>query len=135
MLSISSIKSTFVDTCSYKLMATSQCCENPPTLDPVYGKGHVVDDLGGLKTYTTGSPESKLAILLISDIFGILLYFLFIYFIPLAFIFFFFNFFFFLTIFYFGIYNLKKVSLPFSPQKYVNCEGIKGACYLLSRAI
>jgi len=53
-------------------MATlhSQCCENPPTLDPVYGKGHVVDDLGGLKTYITGSPESKLAILLISDAFG-----------------------------------------------------------------
>ncbi|XP_078148914.1 endo-1,3;1,4-beta-D-glucanase-like [Carex rostrata] len=53
-------------------MATlhSQCCENPPTLDPVYGKGHVVDDLGGLKTYITGSPESKLAILLISDVFG-----------------------------------------------------------------
>ncbi|XP_078148659.1 endo-1,3;1,4-beta-D-glucanase-like [Carex rostrata] len=34
------------------------------------GKGHVVDDLGGLKTYITGLPESKLAILLISDIFG-----------------------------------------------------------------
>ncbi|XP_078149013.1 endo-1,3;1,4-beta-D-glucanase-like isoform X1 [Carex rostrata] len=51
-------------------MATSQCCQNPPTLDPVCGKGHMVHDLGGLKTYITGSPDSKLAILLISDIFG-----------------------------------------------------------------
>ncbi|KAJ4789520.1 hypothetical protein LUZ62_040766 [Rhynchospora pubera] len=51
-------------------MASSQCCQNPPTLDPVYGKGHVVEDFGGLKAYITGSPESKLAIILISDVFG-----------------------------------------------------------------
>ncbi|KAJ4789522.1 alpha/beta-Hydrolases superfamily protein [Rhynchospora pubera] len=51
-------------------MATPQCCQKPPSLDPVYGKGQVVEDFGGLKAYITGSPESKLAIVLISDIFG-----------------------------------------------------------------
>ncbi|XP_078149182.1 endo-1,3;1,4-beta-D-glucanase-like isoform X3 [Carex rostrata] len=52
-------------------MATSQCCANPPTLDPVYGKGMVVDNFGGLKTYISGALDfSKPAILLISDIFG-----------------------------------------------------------------
>jgi hypothetical protein len=52
-------------------MAASQCCDNPPTLDPVYGKGTVVDNLGGLKAYISGSSDySKPAILLVSDIFG-----------------------------------------------------------------
>ncbi|KAJ3693724.1 hypothetical protein LUZ60_009204 [Juncus effusus] len=50
-------------------MAGAQCCENPPTLDPAYGTGHVAE-IGGLKAYIAGSPESKLAILLISDVFG-----------------------------------------------------------------
>lgn len=52
-------------------MATSQCCANPPTLDPVYGKGTVVDNFGGLKTYISGALDfSKPAVLLVSDIFG-----------------------------------------------------------------
>jgi hypothetical protein len=52
-------------------MATSQCCDNPPTLDPVYGKGTVVDNFGGLKAYISGSSDSsKPAILLVSDVFG-----------------------------------------------------------------
>ncbi|RWR94731.1 endo-1,3/1,4-beta-D-glucanase-like protein [Cinnamomum micranthum f. kanehirae] len=50
-------------------MAGSQCCENPPTLSSPCGGG-TVEILGGLKTYITGSPESKLAILLVSDVFG-----------------------------------------------------------------
>lgn len=51
-------------------MASPQCCDNPPALSSTAGEGRVVDDLGGLKAYTVGSPDSKLAVLLISDIFG-----------------------------------------------------------------
>jgi dienelactone hydrolase len=52
-------------------MATLQCCANPPTLDPVYGKGMVVDNFGGLKTYISGALDSpKPAVLLVSDVFG-----------------------------------------------------------------
>jgi hypothetical protein len=50
-------------------MAGPQCCSNPPTLDPSAGAGHVVH-LGGLSSYVVGSPDSKLAVLFISDIFG-----------------------------------------------------------------
>ncbi|KAH7676942.1 putative hydrolase related to dienelactone hydrolase protein [Dioscorea alata] len=48
----------------------SQCCENPPALNPSSGHGAVVENLGGLKAYTAGSPESKLAVLLVSDVYG-----------------------------------------------------------------
>ncbi|KAI9194192.1 hypothetical protein LWI28_003850 [Acer negundo] len=47
----------------------SQCFVNPPTLSPTCGAG-TVQELGGLKTYVTGPSDSKLAVLLISDIFG-----------------------------------------------------------------
>ncbi|KAH9682990.1 DLH domain-containing protein [Citrus sinensis] len=50
-------------------MSGPQCCANPPTLNPNSGAGHV-EKLGGLNTYVTGSPDSKLAALLISDVFG-----------------------------------------------------------------
>ncbi|XP_048136184.1 endo-1,3;1,4-beta-D-glucanase-like [Rhodamnia argentea] len=50
-------------------MSGPQCCENPPTLDPSSGAGHV-EQLGGLDAYVIGSPDSKLAIILLSDIFG-----------------------------------------------------------------
>ncbi|KAG2727383.1 hypothetical protein I3760_01G154900 [Carya illinoinensis] len=50
-------------------MSSSQCFENPPTLSPTSGAG-TTQDLGGLQTYLTGPPHSKLAILLISDVFG-----------------------------------------------------------------
>lgn len=53
-------------------MSGPQCCENPPTLDPNSGTGHV-EKLAGLDTYVVGSPASNRAILLISDIFGALL--------------------------------------------------------------
>ncbi|KAJ6838827.1 endo-1,3,1,4-beta-D-glucanase-like [Iris pallida] len=51
-------------------MASPQCCDNPPTLTPTAGGGTVVDDIGGLKAYTAGSAESKLAVILISDVYG-----------------------------------------------------------------
>ncbi|EXB95846.1 hypothetical protein L484_010045 [Morus notabilis] len=50
-------------------MSGCQCCSNPPTLNPSSGAGHV-EKLGGLDSYVTGSPNSKLAVLLISDIYG-----------------------------------------------------------------
>ncbi|KAI5349690.1 PREDICTED: endo-1 [Prunus dulcis] len=50
-------------------MSGPQCCSNPPTINPSSGSGHV-EKLGGLDSYVTGSPDSKLAILLVSDIFG-----------------------------------------------------------------
>lgn len=50
-------------------MAGPQCCENPPALSSSSGHGSVVQ-LGGLKTYVSGSSDSKHAILLVSDVFG-----------------------------------------------------------------
>ncbi|CAA3021243.1 endo-1,3 1,4-beta-D-glucanase-like [Olea europaea subsp. europaea] len=47
----------------------SQCCENPPTLGSSTGIGHV-EELGGLKCYISGSAGSKLAVILVSDVFG-----------------------------------------------------------------
>ncbi|CAL5413291.1 unnamed protein product [Camellia sinensis] len=50
-------------------MATSQCFENPQSLSSTRGSGNL-QEIGGLKTYVTGPQDSKLAILLISDVFG-----------------------------------------------------------------
>ncbi|KAI8574570.1 hypothetical protein RHMOL_Rhmol01G0364900 [Rhododendron molle] len=51
-------------------MSGSQCCENPPALSSSCGSSGSVLELGGLKAYATGPSDSKLAILLISDVFG-----------------------------------------------------------------
>ncbi|GMY27547.1 endo-1,3;1,4-beta-D-glucanase-like [Fagus crenata] len=50
-------------------MSSSRCFENPPTLSSTCGEG-TVQDFGGLQTYVTGPSHSKLAIILISDVFG-----------------------------------------------------------------
>lgn len=50
-------------------MSGPQCCENPPTLNPSGGVGSVVE-LGGIKSYITAASNSKLAILLVSDVYG-----------------------------------------------------------------
>ncbi|OVA05528.1 Dienelactone hydrolase [Macleaya cordata] len=50
-------------------MSGPQCCENPPTLSSSSGGG-CVQEVGGLNTYISGSLDSKLGILLVSDIFG-----------------------------------------------------------------
>ena len=55
-------------------MSGPQCCSNPPTLNPSSGAGHV-EKLGGLDSYVTASPDSNLAIVLISEIFGSSFYF------------------------------------------------------------
>ncbi|KAL0437514.1 UNVERIFIED_CONTAM: 1,4-beta-D-glucanase [Sesamum radiatum] len=49
-------------------MSGPQCCENPPTLSSSSGVGSVVE-VAGLKTYVSGSSDSKLAVLLASDVF------------------------------------------------------------------
>ncbi|KAJ8434151.1 hypothetical protein Cgig2_000871 [Carnegiea gigantea] len=50
-------------------MSGPQCCENPPTLNPSSGVGHV-EQIGGLNSYVSGSPQSNPAVLLVSDVFG-----------------------------------------------------------------
>ncbi|KAI4304103.1 hypothetical protein MLD38_039659 [Melastoma candidum] len=50
-------------------MSCAQCFENPPVLSSPAGAGHV-EELGGLKTYITGPPDSNLAVLLLADAFG-----------------------------------------------------------------
>ncbi|KAL0742756.1 hypothetical protein Bca4012_084269 [Brassica carinata] len=50
-------------------MSGHQCTENPPKLDPNSGSGHV-EKVGGLDSYVTGSTQSKLAIVLVSHVFG-----------------------------------------------------------------
>ncbi|GLT70980.1 hypothetical protein SLA2020_430260 [Shorea laevis] len=50
-------------------MLSSHCFDNPPILSSTCGAG-AVEELGGLQTYVTGPPHSKLAILLISDAIG-----------------------------------------------------------------
>jgi len=50
-------------------MSGPQCYENPPVLSPSCGGGHE-EEIGGLKCYVIGAPDSKLAVLLVSDVFG-----------------------------------------------------------------
>ncbi|KAF8719838.1 hypothetical protein HU200_024596 [Digitaria exilis] len=51
-------------------MASSQCCDNPPALNPAGGEGKVVDSFGGLKAYVAGSEDAKAAVVLVADVFG-----------------------------------------------------------------
>ncbi|KAI3834476.1 hypothetical protein MKX03_012870 [Papaver bracteatum] len=50
-------------------MAGLQCCQNPPDLSLSSGNG-CVEEIGGLQSYVSGSLDSKLGILLVSDVFG-----------------------------------------------------------------
>ena len=52
-------------------MSGPQCCENAPSLSSGSGAGHV-EELGGLQSYVTGSADSEIAVLLVSDVFGML---------------------------------------------------------------
>ncbi|KAL0458061.1 UNVERIFIED_CONTAM: 1,4-beta-D-glucanase [Sesamum latifolium] len=54
-------------------MSGPQCCENPPTLSSSSGVGSVVEFVG-LQTYVSGSSDSKLGLLLASDVFGDVLF-------------------------------------------------------------
>ena len=50
-------------------MSDPQFCPNPPTLHPNAGARHV-EQLGGLITYVSGSPNSEFVILFITNVFG-----------------------------------------------------------------
>lgn len=50
-------------------MSGPQCCENPPTLNPSCGSGQV-QEFGGLSSYISGPSDSKAAVILISDVYG-----------------------------------------------------------------
>ncbi|WJX27067.1 carboxymethylenebutenolidase [Trifolium repens] len=51
-------------------MSSSHCIENPPNLNSgIHGVGTVLE-LGGLQSYVTGPSHAKLALILISDVFG-----------------------------------------------------------------
>jgi len=50
-------------------MSGPQCCENPPTLNPCSGVGHI-EEIAGLKSYVSGSSGSSPALLLVPDVFG-----------------------------------------------------------------
>lgn len=50
-------------------MSGPQCFKNPPTLNSSSGIG-TLEEIGGLSSYVTGPVDSKLAIILISDVFG-----------------------------------------------------------------
>ncbi|XP_027091479.1 endo-1,3;1,4-beta-D-glucanase-like isoform X2 [Coffea eugenioides] len=50
-------------------MSGPQCCENAPSLSSSSGAGHV-EEIGGLQSYVTGPADSKIAVLLVSDVFG-----------------------------------------------------------------
>ncbi|KAK9146756.1 hypothetical protein Sjap_006659 [Stephania japonica] len=50
-------------------MSGPQCCANPPVLNPSSSNGSV-EEIGGVKSYVSGSLNSKLAALLIPDVFG-----------------------------------------------------------------
>ncbi|KAE8714572.1 Alpha/beta-Hydrolases superfamily protein isoform 3 [Hibiscus syriacus] len=52
-----------------KMALSPHCVSNPPTLDPASGAGHV-EKLADFNTYVSGSLESKLAVLLASDVYG-----------------------------------------------------------------
>lgn len=50
-------------------MSGPECCENPPTLSPRCGAGHI-KEIGGLDCYVSGPPGCSLAIVLVSDVYG-----------------------------------------------------------------
>ncbi|KAL3828833.1 hypothetical protein ACJIZ3_017635 [Penstemon smallii] len=47
-----------------------QCCENPPTLSRSSGQAGQVQEIGGFPSYVSGPEDSKLAVILVSDIYG-----------------------------------------------------------------
>ncbi|KAK9086661.1 hypothetical protein Syun_029055 [Stephania yunnanensis] len=50
-------------------MSSPQCCDNPPTLSSTSGSGRV-EEVGGVKSYVSGSIDSNAAVVLVSDVYG-----------------------------------------------------------------
>ncbi|KAJ0905749.1 putative dienelactone hydrolase, alpha/Beta hydrolase [Helianthus annuus] len=51
-------------------MSGPQCCANPPDISSGNRQDDRIEVIGGLTSYTAGSPASKLAVILIADIYG-----------------------------------------------------------------
>ncbi|CAH2056885.1 unnamed protein product, partial [Thlaspi arvense] len=51
-------------------MSSSQCFENPPSIVSSACGAGTVEEIGGLKTYFSGTHDSSRAILLIADALG-----------------------------------------------------------------
>ncbi|KAJ0729405.1 hypothetical protein HanLR1_Chr07g0252551 [Helianthus annuus] len=51
-------------------MSGPQCCANPPDISSGSRQDDHLEVIGGLTSYTAGSPASKLAVILLSDIYG-----------------------------------------------------------------
>ncbi|KAF5799686.1 putative dienelactone hydrolase, alpha/Beta hydrolase [Helianthus annuus] len=51
-------------------MSGPQCCTNPPDISSGSRQDDHLEVIGGLTSYTAGSPASKLAVILLSDIYG-----------------------------------------------------------------
>ncbi|KAK9146759.1 hypothetical protein Sjap_006662 [Stephania japonica] len=54
-------------------MSGSQCCDNPPILSSSSGNGRV-EEVGGVKSYVSGSIDSNAAVVLVSDVYGRLIF-------------------------------------------------------------
>ena len=50
-------------------MSGPECCENPPTLSSGGESGDVLQ-IASLNSYVTGNTDSKIAVVLISDVYG-----------------------------------------------------------------
>ncbi|KAK9078467.1 hypothetical protein SSX86_002524 [Deinandra increscens subsp. villosa] len=50
-------------------MSGPQCCENPPAISSADVSGEVLQ-IASLNSYVSGKPDSKTAVLLVSDVFG-----------------------------------------------------------------
>ncbi|KAM0000792.1 hypothetical protein Hdeb2414_s0407g00887551 [Helianthus debilis subsp. tardiflorus] len=51
-------------------MSGPQCCANPPDISSDSRQDDHIEVIGGLTSYTAGSPASKVAVILIADIYG-----------------------------------------------------------------
>lgn len=53
------------------LMASQQCCKNPPIPSPDNGEEGELLQIGGFNCYVSGPRHSNISLILISDVFGI----------------------------------------------------------------
>ncbi|KAM0017674.1 hypothetical protein Hdeb2414_s0027g00690721 [Helianthus debilis subsp. tardiflorus] len=50
-------------------MSGPECCQNPPAISSGGESGELLQ-IGSLNSYVSGNPDSKVAVLLVSDVFG-----------------------------------------------------------------
>ncbi|KAL9997849.1 putative dienelactone hydrolase, alpha/Beta hydrolase [Helianthus debilis subsp. tardiflorus] len=52
-----------------RIMSGPECCQNPPAISSGGESGELLQ-IGSLNSYVSGNPDSKVAVLLVSDVFG-----------------------------------------------------------------